>query len=56
MVQAQVFITEFIAEGISIHGPNTQEVKPTSVRFEGLFISEHGGVVVRIFPGKGIWH
>ena len=33
-------ITEFMAEGISIHDPNTQEVKPTSVTFGGLFISE----------------
>ena len=32
--------TEFIAEDISIHDPNTQEVKPTSVTFERLFISE----------------
>ena len=34
------FTTEFMAENISIHDPNTQEVKPTSVRFEGLFKSE----------------
>ena len=36
-----------MAEDISIHDPNTQEVKPTSVTFERLFITEHGGVVVR---------
>ena len=34
------FTTEFMAENISIHDPNAQEVKPTSVRFERLFISE----------------
>jgi len=27
-------ITEFIAEGISIHDPNTQEVNPQALRLE----------------------
>jgi len=35
-------VTEFMTEGMGIHDPNTQEVKPTSARFEGLFISESG--------------
>ena len=42
------FITEFIAEDISIHDPNTQEVKPTSVTFERLFISEGSCRAVRL--------
>jgi len=40
--------TEFIAEGISIHDPNPQEVKPTSVTFKGLFISEWSCRVVGV--------
>ena len=39
-MERQASITEFMAENISIHDPNAQEVKPTSVRFERLFISE----------------
>ena len=41
-------ITEFMAENISIHDPNTQEVKPTSIRFERLFISEWSSRVVGV--------
>jgi len=43
------FTTEFMAEGISIHDPNTQEVKPTSVTFERLFISEWSCRVVGVY-------
>jgi len=32
-----------MAENISIHDPNAQEVKPTSVTFERLFINEWRG-------------
>ena len=40
--------TDFMVESISIHGPNAQEVKLTSVRFEGLFISEWSCGVVGV--------
>jgi len=39
-METRASITEFMAENISIHDPNAQEVKLTSVTFEGLFISE----------------
>ena len=44
--------TEFIAEDISIHDPNTPEVKPTSVTFERLFISEWSCGVVCVYMCK----
>ena len=43
LAQSESFITKFMAEGISIHDPNAQEVKPTSVTFEGPFISRPPG-------------
>ena len=35
-METRASITEFMAENISIHDPNAQEVKPTSVRFNSL--------------------
>jgi len=52
LAQSESFITKFMAEGISIHDPNAQEVKPTSVTFEGPFISRPPGYCLLLFCSR----
>ena len=53
-LQSKSFITKFMAEGISIHDSSTQEVKPTSVAFEELFISRPPGCSLSSWEGSRV--